>query len=79
MNVRLAIIQFLANEFHLAPENITEDTTFDQDLKLSDDQIADLLRNLQDALNISLPEETIGSITSVGDLFAVLEPEDENS
>ncbi len=79
MNVRLAIIQFLANEFHLTPESITEDTTFDQDLKLSEDQIAELLHNLQDALNLSLPEEAMGSITSVGQLFAVLEPEDENS
>lgn len=77
MNIQIAIIQFLANEFHLEPESVTEDTSFDQDLGLNPDQIADLLRNLQDALNLSLPEEAVGSITTVGQLFAALEPEDD--
>jgi len=77
MNIKLAIIQFLANEFHLEAENITEDTSFNEDLGLNPTQIAELLKNLQDSLNIVLPEEAVGNITTVGQLFAALEPEED--
>lgn len=77
MNIRLAIIQFLANEFHLEAENITEDTNFSEDLGLNPDQIAELLKNLQDALNIVLPEDA--DITTVGQLFSTLESEDNET
>ncbi len=76
MNLKPAIIQFLANEFHLEPENITEDTSFETDLGVTSVQLPDLLRNLQDALNITLTEEQISNITTVGQLFAALESED---
>lgn len=72
MNIQIAIIQFLANEFHLEPENITEDTSLSEDLGLNPDQIAELLKNMQDSLNITLPED--GNITTVGQLFEALEP-----
>ncbi len=75
MNVKPAIVQFLANEFHLEPEGITEDTNFSEDLGINPAQIAELLKNLQDALNIVLPEEA--NITTVGELFAAVESEED--
>lgn len=77
MNIRVAILQFLANEFHLEAENITEDTSFAEDLGLNPDQITELMKNLQDSLNIVLPEDI--NITTVGQLFAALEPEDNET
>jgi acyl carrier protein len=75
MNVKNAIIQFLANEFHLDPENISEDTTFEQDLGVPAHEVEDLLHNLEDALNISIPEDQVGDITTVGQLLESLETE----
>lgn len=76
MNLKNAIIQFLADELHLEASNITEDTNFEADLGLSADQFAELLQKLQDALSITLSEDQSGSIVTVGDLLAAAEPED---
>lgn len=76
MNLKKAIIQFLANEFHLEPENITEDTSFESDLGVLPTQLPELLRNLQDALNITLTEEQIAGIATVGQLLESIESED---
>lgn len=79
MNLKTAIIQFLANEFHLEAENITEDTNLTTDLGLTADQIADMLRNLQDSLNIILPEEQSESITTIGQILEAAESENTDS
>jgi acyl carrier protein len=76
MNIKTAIIQFLANEFHLEADNITEDTGLDTDLGLNKLQISDLLRNMQDSLNITLPEEEFESITTVGEILTAIEADE---
>jgi len=72
-NLKVAIIEFIANEFHLAPEAITPDLNFTTDLGLSQDQISDLLQRIQDALNFILPDEKSTDLDSVGDLLNALE------
>ena len=63
-----ALIEFLANEFKLKPENINPDTSFITDLGLTSNELQDLLQRLQDSLNIILPEEKITQIDTVSDL-----------
>lgn len=77
MNIKIAIIQFLANEFHQEASNINEDTNFETDLGLNSAQVGELLHNLQDALNVALPEDSATNIATVGQLFEALEPEEE--
>jgi acyl carrier protein len=74
-NLKQAIIEYLADEFHLNSDQISEDTQFAADLNLTPPQILDLLQRLQDALNFSLPEDKLTEINSVMDLFEILEPE----
>ena len=71
MNPQLksAIANFLANEFHLTPEEITPEADFTVDFKLTPDQLTDLLVRLQEALEITLPEEKIAGIITVNDLY----------
>jgi acyl carrier protein len=72
-NLEQAIIQFLANEFHLQPENVLLDTDFYTDLNLTKQQLTDLIERMQDALNFILVEDKIGEIKTVSDLLTSLE------
>lgn len=76
-HLKNAIIQFIANEFKLEPENINDDLSFLDDLGLSHDQTQDLLSRLQEALDFIIPE-TGSEIETVGDLFDLLKSEEEN-
>lgn len=76
MNLRPAIIQFLANEFKFDANNLNPDTSFAQDLGLSPAELSDLLQRMQDALNFILPEDSQTEITTVGQLIALVNPEE---
>jgi acyl carrier protein len=76
MNIKNAIIQFLANEFHMEADNINEDTSFETDFGLNSDQIVELLQKLEDSLNIELPEDQTPDITTVGNLLESIESEE---
>jgi acyl carrier protein len=78
-NLNQAVIQFLANEYHLLPENIMPDTDFIVDLGLSRDQLQDLISRMQDSLDFILPEDKISEINTVSDLLASLEPENHET
>lgn len=75
MNLKTAIIQFLANEFKFDPQNLSVDTSFSQDLGLSESEISDLFQRLQDALNFILPEDH-NHISTIGQLIEQVEPEE---
>jgi len=77
-NLEQAIIQFLADQFQLSPENIIPDTDFYQDFNLNEEQLTDLIGRMQDALEFTLPEDKIAEIHTVGDLLNSLHPEDAN-
>lgn len=74
-NLETAIIQFLADEFHLQPDNLIPDTDFIVDLGLSPEQVQDLITRLQDSLDFILPEDKVGQISTLGDLLAAIRPE----
>lgn len=73
MNIKAAIIQYLANEFQLEPEGVTADLNFNLDLGLDNKQLLDLLQRLQESLGIVLPEERTETITTVGELLNLIE------
>lgn len=75
MNLKSAIIQFLANEFKFDPNTLSLDTSFSQDLGLSDSEVTDLLQRLQDSLNFILPEGS-ADITTIGQLVSTVDPEE---
>lgn len=68
-NLEHAIIEFLANEFHLQSEDLIADTDFRIDLNLNEDEFLQLLTRIQDALEFVLPEDKIAEIHTVGDLL----------
>jgi acyl carrier protein len=74
-NLKQAVIHFLANEYHVHPEDILPDTDFSLDFNLTQDQLVDLIGRMQDALDFILSEDKINEITTVGDLLTSLEPE----
>jgi acyl carrier protein len=78
-NLKEAVVHFLADEFHLSPDNILPDTDFMLDFNLSADQLTDLIERLQDALDFVLPEDKVGNIQTVRDLFVCLTPETHDS
>lgn len=77
-NLQSAILEFLANEFHLDSQKISPDLNFQTDLHLTPEQFSLLLSHMQDALNFILPEDKSENIITVSDLFtAIAEAEEE--
>ena len=76
--IKTGIIEFLANEFKMAPDQLTGDLLFSADLGLSPVQFQDLLQRLQDSLSFILPEDRAASINSVSDLLEATEEEDHD-
>jgi acyl carrier protein len=76
MNLRSAIIQFLANEFKFQPSQLTADISFTQDLGLTTPEVTDLLQRLQESLDFILPEDSLADISTVGQLLSISEPEE---
>lgn len=77
--VKKAIIQFIADEYHLDPDNIDIDLDFEADLRIPPLQLPDFFHRLQDSLNISLPEEKLADIRLLSDLFNVLNQDYEET
>ena len=75
-HLKKAIIEFVANEFKLVPQNITDDLSFTDDLNLSSDQTQELLTRIQEALDFIIPTDSL-NIETVGDLFDLLKPDAE--
>lgn len=76
MRLKKAIIEFLANEFHLDAANVMEETTF-AELGVTAAELPELLHRLQDALGIILPEEKVADVQTISDLLDAAEEENE--
>lgn len=72
MQVREAIIAFLANESKLDPATITVDTLL-SDLNWQDS----MLQRLQEALDVTLPEG-LPEMSTVGELLEAFDPKDSH-
>jgi len=73
--LKTAIIEFLANEFKMAPDNLTPDLSFSTDFGLTPSELQDLLQRLQDSLSFILPEDP--EIASVSDILKLVSDEEE--
>ncbi len=76
-NLETAIIEFLANEFHLQPDSLIPDTDFAVDLGLNPQAIQDLIARMQDSLDFILPEDKASHISTLGDLLTAIQPESD--
>lgn len=70
--LKSAILDFLANEFKLDPNTLGEDINFYTDLSLDQPAVLDLLIRLQETLDFNLPEDKLGQISTIEDLFLLL-------
>lgn len=78
-NLERAIIEFLANEYHLPADTLSPDTNFKIDLGLNPDEISALLQRLEDALSFNIPEEKFPEIETVNDLIIAVSPDKDNA
>jgi acyl carrier protein len=82
MNPQLeqAIKSFIANEFKLSGLDLDDpDFSFAEELGLNLSQIEDFLNRLQESLGISIPEDKLSQIQTLGDLYSALNNEDDFS
>ena len=63
----------LEEELDVAPELITEDAEFINDLKLNSLELADLAVLCEDKYGVEIEEQDIHTLISVGDLVEYLE------
>ena len=74
-NQKTAIIHFLANEFKMQPEILNGDLNFQIDLDLTPDQVSNLIQRLQEALDLSLPDDQVSRVETVEDLLKIVDPD----
>ncbi len=59
--------QIIADVLQLEPEQITMEKSFEDDLGADSLDKIDILMNLEDLLNIEIPDEDVENIVTVGD------------
>ena len=70
--LQLAIFEFLGNEFHLDPQKISADLSFQADFHLDPEKLTLLLQHMQDALDFTIPDGKEENIETVADLFTAI-------
>ncbi|MCX4312585.1 MAG: acyl carrier protein [Clostridia bacterium] len=63
----------LAEYFEIAPETITRDTSFADDLKADSLALMELMFALESETGVTLPDDIMENVKTVGDLCKVLE------
>lgn len=66
------IKKIIEKEFQIETDNIEEDMTLDEDLNITDLEIEDLIRALEEKYDIKIPESKIPSFVKVSDLVTYL-------
>lgn len=70
--IELAVIQII--EENLNPKNkITLDTKFKEDLKADSLEVYEVIYNLEQKLNITIPESEANDVETVGDLVKLIQ------
>ena len=57
----------IAKQFKVDVKDITDETTFREDLKADSIAIVELIMNLEDELNVSLDDDKVTSVKTVGE------------
>ncbi len=78
-HLKSAILEFLSDEFKSSGQSLTIDTNFIHDLHQTPDELADLFHRIEDALSLTLAEEKIPKITTIGDLVLAFGYDEEDN
>ena len=69
------VVEILSNQLRVEPEKINAQTNIATDLGADSLDLVEVLMSLEDEFNISIPDEAIPSIVTVGDLVKFIENE----
>lgn len=67
------VIEILAKQLRIDKAKITTQTNIASDLGADSLDLVEILMSLEDEFNISIPDEAIPNIVTVGDLVAYIE------
>lgn len=63
----------IAKQFNVDVSELKDETTFKEDLKADSIAIVELIMNLEDELNVSLDDDKVTSVKTVGEAIAIAE------
>ncbi len=61
------IKEIIAKQFKVDVKDLKDETTFKEDLKADSIAIVELIMNLEDELNVSLDDDKVTSVKTVGE------------
>lgn len=64
------IKEIIAKQFKVDVKDLKDETTFKEDLKADSIAIVELIMNLEDELNVSLDDDKVTSVKTVGEAIA---------
>lgn len=65
------IKEIIAKQFKVDLKDLKDETRFKEDLKADSIAIVELIMNLEDELNVSLDDEKVTSVKTVGEAIAL--------
>ena len=65
------IKEIIAKQFKVDVKDLKDETTFKEDLKADSIAIVELIMNLEDELNVSLDDDKVTSVKTVGEAIAI--------
>ncbi len=65
------IKEIIAKQFKVDVKDLKDETTFKEDLKADSIAIVELIMNLEDELNVSLDDDRVTSVKTVGEAIAL--------
>ena len=65
------IKEIIAKQFKVDVKDLKDETTFKEDLKADSTAIVELIMNLEDELNVSLDDDKVTSVKTVGEAIAL--------
>lgn len=67
------IIALIAEKLSKKPEEITDESRLVEDLGADSLDIVELIMSFEDEFNISLPDEDVAKMTTIGDIVTYIE------
>lgn len=65
------IKEIIAKQFKVDVKDLKDETTFKEDLKADSIAIVELIMNLEDELNVSLDDDKVTNVKTVGEAIAL--------
>ncbi len=78
-DIKQRVVKIVAEQMGVAPEKVTPETSFINDLGADSLDTVDLLMEFEDEFGISIPEEEAEKIQTVGDVLRYVESKGSGS